>query len=136
MTRRSESLDLWPDDSAVDLGLRLNRRGRLNPLAPASRDDDPIGVRCDRVEQLDLHAHDRVEARLVGRGRETDGAVEALVVGQCDAGQAQLDGALNEILDARRAVEEREVRVAMKFGKGAGHGHRSILERLFYLARP
>ena len=70
-----------------------------------------------------------MQACLVGRAREPNHTVEALVIGQGKAGQTQLDGTLNQVLDARGAIEEREIRVAMELGEGTSHY--PIIERLF-----
>ena len=74
---------------------------------------------------------DRVEAGLVRGSGEANRAVQALVIGQGEAGQAQLEGALDQVLDARRAVEEREVGVAVELGEGTRHSadnRTSVLE--------
>jgi hypothetical protein len=65
----------------------------------------------------------------VGRAGKSDRAIQALVVGQRHAGQPQLDRALHKILDARRAIEEREVGVAMQLSESTWHW--AIIERLF-----
>src|SRR4051794_27345386 len=80
MTGRPQAIYLWLGNAAVHLGLRLNRRGRLDTLPPAPRDDDAVRVGRDRVEELDLDADDRIQAGLVSGRGEPDGSVEALVV--------------------------------------------------------
>ena len=57
---------------------------------------------------------------LVG-GRRPDDAVQALVIGHAEPGQAELDGPLRQLVGRRGAVEEGEVRVAVELGIG---GHR------------
>ncbi len=83
---RSQALDGWSDLSAVSRWLQ--RQVILwrwcASLAPPPWDHDATRVRRDRVEQLDLHADDGPQARLLGRGCKTNRAVQALVVGQGD----------------------------------------------------
>jgi len=87
------------------------------PLAPG-RDHGPARIRGGGIEELDLHADDRAEAGLLGCRCESDDAVEALVVRDREARQAELDRPLDEVLDRRGPVEEREVGVAVELGEG------------------
>ena len=90
---------------------------------PACRDDDPVRVRDGRIEQLDLETDDRVEPDRLGRADEPDRAVQPGVVGDGQPGQTQLDGPLDQLVGRGRAVEEREVGVAVEFGvRGLSHG--------------
>ncbi len=66
--------------------------------APARRDHEPVGIQGGGIEQLDLHAHEGMQADLPGRGREAHRPVEALVVGDGQPGQAQLHGSLDEVI--------------------------------------
>ncbi len=92
------------------------------PRAPC-RDDDPVRVRDGRIEQFDLETDDRMQADGLGRADETDGAVEAVVVRDGQAGQPESDGPLDQLVRCRRTIEEREVGVAMEFGvRGRCHG--------------
>src|SRR6478672_9951877 len=96
VTRRPQPLSCGSHDATIKLRLSLNGLGRLNSsLAPAPRNDDTVRVRNDRVEHLDLHAHDGVQARLVGSAGESDGAIQALVICQRQARQPQLECALH-----------------------------------------
>jgi hypothetical protein len=97
--------------------------------APATWDDQSRGIRRDGVEQLDLHADDWLQANVLGRGRKSDGAVQALVVGQRQRAHAQLACALGQVLDRRCPVQEREIRVAVELGEGTGHA--AIIEQMF-----
>jgi len=77
-----------------------------------------------RVEELHLDPDDRMEPdRLGGRG-EPDDPVEALVVGDRQAGQPELGRPFDELVRGGRPVEEREVRVAVELGIGDRTGHR------------
>jgi hypothetical protein len=83
---RSQAFDRWSDMSAVSRWLQRQMilwRGCAG-LAPPPGDHDASRVGRDRVEQLDLHADHGPQAHLLGRGRKSDGAVQALVVGQGD----------------------------------------------------
>ena len=122
VARRPQPLDLRTNDAAVESRLGRNDLcGGRGSLAPAPGNDDAVRIRGDGIEQLDFHAHDGVEPCLVrGRGK-ADSAIQAQVIGQRETGQPEIDGALDEILDARRAVEEREVGVAMELGVGTRH---------------
>jgi hypothetical protein len=72
-------------------GLGVDRGPPSTPDRPAWGDDDGRGIRGDRVRQLDLDADDGMDAGRLGGGRESDGAVEALVVGDAEPGESQLD---------------------------------------------
>ncbi|KRT62509.1 MAG: hypothetical protein XU10_C0026G0022 [Chloroflexi bacterium CSP1-4] len=99
-------------------------RGHRAPCPP-SRHDDARGIRRRGVEQLDLQSDDRPQARLLCHADETDGAVEAPVVGHREGVEAQLERPGDEVVGARGPVEEREVRVRMELGegcRGSGHG--------------
>ena len=76
----------------------------------------PSGSGDRRIEQLDLEAHDRMESGRLGRRHEADRAVEAVVVGDGQSGQTELDGPLDQLVRCRGTVEEREVGVAVEFG--------------------
>ena len=90
---------------------------------PPCRDDDPVGVRDGRVDELDLDPDDRVEADGLGGADEADRPVQPAVVRDGQPGQAQLDGPFHQVVRGRGAIEEREVRVAVEFGvRGRCHG--------------
>ncbi len=92
------------------------------PRAPR-RHHDPARVRHRGVEQLDLDPDDRVQPSGLRGGREPDRAVEALVVRDREPGQAQLHGPRDEVVRRGRAVQEREVAVAVQLGvRECGHG--------------
>ena len=93
----------------------------LRDALPAWGDDEPVRVGDGRIEQLDLEPDDRMEPGRLGRGDETDGAVQAGVVRDGEPAQPQLDRPLDQVVGRRRAIEEREVGVAMEFGvRGSG----------------
>ena len=97
--------------------VRPRRTGRRRGI------DDPGWISGGRVQELHLDPDDRPQAGLLGRGGESDDAVETLVVGDGEAAEAKLEGPLDEVLDRRRTVEEREVGVAVELGVGRlGHG--------------
>ena len=71
----------------------------------------------------------------LGRGREPDRAVQALVVGDREDGRPELDRPRDEVVGRRGAVEEREVAVAVELGV-SGHervsgGRAQIVEQMF-----
>ena len=90
---------------------------------PARRHNDPRKIGRRRVHQLDLGPDDRPQPRLLSRGGKADHAVEAVVVRDGQAGESQLDGALDKLVRRRGAIEEREVGVAMELSVG---GHRRL----------
>jgi hypothetical protein len=115
----------WPHGHSVTRG-----DGRLRALtahATAAGNDDVVGIRQQRVEQLDLEPDEAVDARLFGGGHEADRAVQAVMIGHRDAGQPELARTLHEVVRRRCAVQEREVRMAVKLRVR----HRSILEQTF-----
>ncbi len=107
---------------------RLDDDGRPTAGSPGTpgRHHDPAGIRHRRIDELDLHADHRVEAGRLGRRREPDGTVEALVVRDREPGQPELHRARDEVVRCRRAVEEREMAVAVQLGVG-GMGHATVL---------
>ena len=107
----------WAVGAAL-VGLRIGRGRRPASALTRGGDDDSRRIGDGRVEQLDLDPDDRVEPRLLGGRDESDGPVEPLVVGDGEAGQAQLDGSLDELVRGRGAVEEREIRMAVELGVG------------------
>ena len=111
------------------VGRQQAGRGR-GLLAPPARHDNLCRIRYCRIEQVDLESDDRAQAHVVHGAGETNGAVEAQVVGDGQRGIAQLMRSLGQLVDRRRTVEEREIGVAMKLGEGLGQP--PILERMFY----
>ena len=114
---------------------------RAAPRAGAGRDDDASRIGRRRVLQLDLDADDRPDPRLLRRGGETHDAVQPVVVGDREPGEAQLGRPLGHVLDGRGPVEEREVGVAVELGVGrslpvwcSGGGRRGqlVIEQMFY----
>jgi hypothetical protein len=80
-----------------------------------TRPDDGVLVRDGGIDESHLHAHDRMEAGLLGSRRETHRPIEALMVGHGEARQAELDRPLDQIISRGGAVEERELGVAVEF---------------------
>src|SRR3954453_18222682 len=75
------------------------------------------------VDEVDLAAHDRLDAVLRARLVELDRAVHHAVVGQAERGLAELGGPRGERLDVARAVEQRVLRVDVEVGAGRrAHG--------------
>ena len=79
------------------------------------------------VDEVGLEAEQRLDAVLLGRLVELDGAVHDAVVGQADGRLAVGGGALGELVDVARAVEQRVlgVDVQVRDGRGA-HGVETI----------
>ena len=127
----------------VILLTRCRRRRRAaTPRRPATpraprpprRDHDPRRIRHGRVRQLYLDPDDRPQPRLLRLGRESNHAVEPVMVRDRQPGQAQFNGTRDQFVGRRSAVEEREIGVAMEFGvlghsrcpvTGASHQYRT-----------
>ncbi len=79
------------------------------------------------VDEVGLEAEQRLDTVLLGRLVELDGAVHDAVIGQAEGRLAEGGGALGELADVARAVEQRVlgVDVQMRDGRGA-HGFRTI----------
>jgi hypothetical protein len=107
----------------------IRPRASAAPDAATRRDHDPVRVRDERVAQLDLDPEDRPQPDLLARRRRADDPVEALVIGDAEPGQAELDRPLGQLVRRRRAVEEREVRVAVELRVGRHEPAR--IEHLF-----
>ena len=117
---------------------RRTSGGRLPTTAapdrPPGRNRDPVGIRDDRIADLDLDPEHGLQAGLLDRRLPPDDAVEALVVGHRESRQAELGGALGQLVGRRRTVQEREAGVAMELGIG-GHRRLAIIEHLFGLVK-
>ena len=92
------------------------------PGRSAARRNHPIRIGHDRVAELDLDPDDRPQAGLLDGRRPADDSVEALMIGDREAGQPELGRPFSELVGCRRAVEEREVRVAVELGIGSHRG--------------
>ncbi len=103
---------------ARDRGRRLERPcpAPTGPPPAPGRDHDRGRVGRGRVEQLDLDPDDGVQAGRARRGQEPDGAVQPVVVGDRESRQADLERSVDQLVGRGRAVEEREVRVAVQLG--------------------
>ena len=87
------------------------------------RHDHATGIGNGRIDELDLHADDGVEAGVLGRPDEPDRPVQAVVVGGGQAGQTQLHGPRDQLVRSRGAIEEREVGMRVQLGVRDGrHG--------------
>ena len=78
------------------------------------------GIRCERSRSsisTPMTGWSPASRAAVG---EPDDPVQAVVVGDGQAAQAEGEGSLDELVDGRGAVEEREVGVAMELGVGHG----------------
>ena len=73
---------------------------------------------CVVVDEVDLAAHDRLDAVLAGGLVELDRAVHDAVVGQAEGRLAEVGGALGERVDLARAVEQRVLGVDVEIGAG------------------
>ncbi len=80
----------------------------------AGRVGDP--VRRLAHPDREFGPEDRGELDRLGRHGETDDAVEAVMVGHREGGQAETGRFIDELLRVAGAVEEREVGVAMQLG--------------------
>jgi hypothetical protein len=125
MTGQPSPLRSWPVRPTLPGARFVDGRGgaMTAPTAdgPPIGDDDPIGVRHDRVAELDLDPDDRPEPGLLEGRRRPDDPVETLVIGDREAAQPELGRPLGQLVRGRRAIEEREVGMAVELGVG---GHR------------
>ena len=99
-----------------------HRWAASRPPGTPRRDHDPRRVRRRGVDELDLDPDHGTQPRRLRGGREADRAVQALVVRDGEAGEAELHGPRDEVVRGRGPVEEREVAVAVQLGVG-GMGH-------------
>ena len=86
-------------------------------LPSPDRDDDLVRVGHDRVAQEDLEPDDRADPRFEGGRAEADRAVQAVVIGDRQRAHPQPRRPFDQLVRARRPVEEREVRVAVQLGE-------------------
>ncbi len=127
VTRQPGTVGPGPGGPAGDDDRRLDdhRRPPTRPPRAPRRDDDPGRIRHGGIGQLDLDPDHRVQAGRLRGGREPDSAVQALVVGDRQPGEAELDGPRDEIVRCRGPVEEREMAVAVQLGVG-GIDHATV----------
>src|SRR5438270_2229822 len=102
-------------DKAAQVGVALLALGEQCQVDwPALLIDQPVG-------QGELDSSDRLYAsRCAGLG-ELHGAVEAVVVGDCQGLVAELGGADSELFGQRGAFEERETGMQMQLGRERLH---------------
>src|SRR5579871_5445313 len=85
-------------------------------------------LRVAVVGDVDLAAEERLHALLPRRLVQVDRASEGAVVGEPDRWHVELGGALREIRDPARPVEDGVLRVDVKVDEGrVGHGSTNIL---------
>ncbi len=101
--------------------------------AAAAERDEPgqaaVGGAIGRPEnqrrhllRRDLRADDEFHAKLLGGHVGADHAGQAVAIGHRHGRIAQLGGAIHQFLRMRRAFEEGEVRLGVKFGVHGGEG--------------
>ena len=125
MTRQPGPIRSGPVGQALDgarrrgprIGRTLGRPPRADAAAGPGRRHRPDPATIASSSSISTPMTGWMPAASRGGG-EPDGPVEALVIGDGEPGQAQLDGALDELVRGGRAVEEREVRVAVELGVG------------------
>src|SRR4029077_4249446 len=84
------------------------------------------------LDEVYLAADDRLDAVLLARLVQLDGAVHHAVVGQAESRLAELRGARRERVDLARAIEQRVLGVHVEMGAG-GRGPR---QRMVCVAAP
>ena len=94
---------------------------RSRPPSAARRDDEPVGIGRRGIQELDLDPEHRPEPHRRCRGGEPHDAVQPVVIGDGQPRQPELRRPLGHVLDRRRAVQEREVGVAVELGVGRRH---------------
>jgi hypothetical protein len=97
---------------------RPGRQRSDDGVVGADGDDDPGRIRDRRIEQLDLDTDDRMDPDRLGSRHEPDGAIQPGVVRDGERAETDLGGSLDEVVRRGRAVEEREVGVAVELGVG------------------
>jgi hypothetical protein len=86
---------------------------------PPGGDDHARRVRRGGIDELDLDPDDRTHPGGLGCGGISDHAVQPVVVGDRQPGESERGSALGHLLDRGRAVQEREVAVAVELRVGA-----------------
>ena len=103
-------------DEVVVAGRRLGDQRQVGPVALVRR-----LLRAPVLDDVDLAADDRPDARLAREAVELDRAGHGAVVGERDGGHLQLGGPLDQLADAARPVEDRVLRVAVEVDEGTRH---------------
>jgi hypothetical protein len=116
---------LGPADGPGQAGVADGPLGQDDEVL-AGRVGQPVGRLERRLtgrDERELGAEHRGQADLAGRLGEAHHAVEPVVVGQGQAGEAEAGGLLGQVLGVAGPVEEREVRVAVQLGVGDHRPH-------------
>ena len=114
------------DQVVVALG-RLGQQREVVPVAVGR-----VLARAAVVDEVDLAAQKRLDARLAGAAVELDRARHGAVIGDPDRGHAELGRTLDELRDTAGAVQDRVLGVDVQMGvtrHGRSH-RRHSLERL------
>lgn len=85
---------------------RAPSRSTPDDGAGGGRNDDPIGIRHEGIEQLDLHADDRMEAGLTSRTDKANRAIQAAVIRHGQPVQTEFEGPLDQFVGRRRTIEK------------------------------
>ncbi len=88
---------------------------------------DEFAVVAAAGRDVCLVAHDRLDARLLGRSVELDGPEHVPVVGHRHGGHSVLGGGLDQFGDSTRPVEERIVAVDVQVHEAIACGHGRLL---------
>jgi hypothetical protein len=99
-----------PDQVVVALG-RLGQQREVVPVAMRR-----VLARPTVVDEVDLTAQERLDARLARAAVELDRARHGAVVGDPDRGHAELGRTLDELRDTAGAVQDRVLGVDVQMG--------------------
>ena len=125
LRKRDEPVGLIRDERERRDRLRLLARELRGGHDPAeARPAGPIEPEQRHrigIDQVQLHTEDRLDPTLARRVPEAHRAVEAVRVGERERVVAQLDRGIDEIVDRRRAIEERIAAVRTKVNELARH---------------
>ncbi len=105
-------------DDPAETGVALGIPGQHDQVGAVGVRHPGTGPRRPRPGDGELGAEDRGEPEGPGGLGEADHAVEAVVVGQGQCGQAEPDRLGGQLLGMAGAVEEGEVGVGVQFGVG------------------
>ena len=117
------ALEIAERDELDEVVVPLEVLGQQREVRPVAA---PRWLFCSTIlDEVDLAANNRLDARFFGRPIEINGTGHRAVVGHRHGGHLQLYRTIDEVLDTARTIENRVLGVTVQVDKLSGHGERS-----------
>ena len=117
------ALEIAERDELDEVVVPLEVLGQQREVRPVAA---PRWLFCSTIlDEVDLAANNRLDARFFGRPIEINGTCHRAVVGHRDRRHLELYRTIDEVLDTARTIENRVLGVTVQVDKLSGHGERS-----------